>query len=82
MVFGERKSITGKSNVFVPSEKHKFILNFIHSQLSIINRTFNLKESETSIDNVQVKRYIKIYNWWQDPPKLYNAYFGIIDFSL
>lgn len=125
MVFGERKSIPSKTNVFVPSDKHKFILNFIHSQLSnsghrhwipslrdfydgyllskkannkevldaveektkarvfyyLINRTFDLKETESYVDDVQVKRYIKIYDWWQQHPKLYNTYFGIIDFT-
>jgi hypothetical protein len=124
MVFSEARPVPGKTNVFVPSDKHKFILNFIHSQLSnsghrhwnsslrdfydgyllsekvnrdevlnsieektkarvfytLINRTFNLNENETYFDDVQVKRYIRIYNWWQEHPKLYNAYFGIIDF--
>jgi hypothetical protein len=34
MVFAERKSVPGKPNVFVPSDKHQFIHNFIHCQLS------------------------------------------------
>jgi hypothetical protein len=125
MVFAERKSIPGKTNVFVPSDKHKFIISFIHSQLSnsghrhwnaslrdlydglllskkvnademikaveektkarvffyLLNRTFDLKETETCAADVKIKRYIKIYDWWQQHPKLYNAYFGIIDFK-
>ncbi len=124
MVFSEAKPVAGKTNVFVPSDKHKFILNFIHSRLSdsghrhwksslrdfydgyllsekvnrdevlnvveektkarvffyLIDRTFKPNENETYIDDVQVKRYIRIYDWWQEHPKLYNAYFGIIDF--
>lgn len=34
MIFAERKSIPGKTHVFVPSDKHKFIHNFIHCQFS------------------------------------------------
>lgn len=124
MVFSERKSVIGKPNVFVPSDKHKFIHNFIHSQLSnsghrqwnpslrdfydgwllakkvnakevlaaaeektkarvfyfLIDRTFDLKENAIDFNDAKVKRYIKIYDWWQQHPKMYNLYFGIIDF--
>lgn len=34
LVFNEKKQILGKINCFVPSDKHKLIQNFIHSQLS------------------------------------------------
>lgn len=34
MVFAQRKAVARKSNVYVPSDNHKVILNFIHSQLS------------------------------------------------
>lgn len=33
-IFNEKKKITGKPNCYVPSDKHKLIQNFIHSQLS------------------------------------------------
>ncbi len=123
MIFSERKSIPGKPNVFVPSDKHKYIHNFIHSRLSnsghrlwnlslrdlydgyllskkvkpgeivnaveektkarafyyLINRTFDLMETETFSDDVQVKRHIKIYNWWQEHPKFHNVNFRIND---
>ena len=34
MVFNEKKPIPDKTNCYVPSDKHKLIQNFIHSQLS------------------------------------------------
>ncbi len=34
IIFGEKKQITGKTNCYVPSDKHKLIQNFIHSQLT------------------------------------------------
>ena len=34
MVFSEKKKIPGKTNCYVPSDKHKLIQNFIHSQLT------------------------------------------------
>jgi hypothetical protein len=124
MVFAERKSIPGVTNIFVPSDKHKFIHNFIHCQLSnsghrhwhlslrnfydgyllskkvnasevldvveektkvrvfyyLINRTFNLKENTIDFDDVKVKRYITIFDWWLDHPELYDSYFKIISF--
>jgi len=124
MVFSERKSIAGKSNIYVPSDRHRFIHNFIHCQLSnsghrnwvsplryfydayllsqkvekdevlnvieekfkaqvfyyLVNRTFNVEGNEYIIENSKVKRYIGIYDWWMDHPKIYNTYFRINDF--
>jgi hypothetical protein len=34
LVFNEKKQIPGKTNCYVPSDKHKLIHNFIHSQLT------------------------------------------------
>ena len=34
LIFSEKKQIQGKTNCFVPSDKHKLIQNFIHSQLT------------------------------------------------
>ena len=34
LVFNEMKQILGKTNCYVPSDKHKLIQNFIHSQLT------------------------------------------------
>lgn len=34
LIFKEKKQIQGKINCFVPSDKHKLIQNFIHSQLT------------------------------------------------
>lgn len=123
MIFSELKSIPGKTNFFVPSDKHKHIHNFIHSRLSnsghrfwnlslrdfydgyllskkvnagdiinaveektkarifyhLINRTFDFKRIETCSNDLQVKRYIKIYDWWQEHPKFHNTFYWISD---
>ncbi len=41
VIFKEKKQIPGKVNCFVPSDKHKLIHTFIHSQLS--NKGYKLK---------------------------------------
>lgn len=41
VIFKEKKQIPGKINCFVPSDKHKLIHTFIHSQLS--NKGYKLK---------------------------------------
>ncbi len=34
MIFSEKKSVTGRNNCFVPSDRHKIVNNIIHSHLS------------------------------------------------